>query len=310
MANIVGAVALSHSPFWDLSLPPPGPGHAFVTGLAGLRERVAALRPDAVVVFGPDHFRNFFYDVLPAFCIGVERIFGFGDYGMPRGALPAASALGKAIHRGVSSLGFDPAISYRMGVDHGIVQPYEVFFSGADLPMVPIMINANGAPRPGFARCHDFGRAVGETIRDDGTDARVLLLASGGMSHWVAQMSADHPDLTSEMRDYVIGGRERAAKNSAARDASLLARAKKGVDGRVNAKWDRWVLSAFHAGDAVALTALSDEAVEEAGGNGAHELRAWVAVLGAWAKPLPTIVYEPVTSWVTGMGCVAALQED
>ena len=28
---------------------------------------------DAIVVFGPDHFRNFFYDVLPQFCIGIEK---------------------------------------------------------------------------------------------------------------------------------------------------------------------------------------------------------------------------------------------
>jgi hypothetical protein len=28
-------------------------------------------KPDLVVVFGPDHFNGFFYELMPAFCIGT-----------------------------------------------------------------------------------------------------------------------------------------------------------------------------------------------------------------------------------------------
>jgi 2,3-dihydroxyphenylpropionate 1,2-dioxygenase len=80
MAEVVGLVALSHSPFWDLSFEVDGPGAVFVSGVKKARELVAEKQPDTFVIFGPDHFRNFFYDALPPFCIGVEAISGFGDY--------------------------------------------------------------------------------------------------------------------------------------------------------------------------------------------------------------------------------------
>jgi hypothetical protein len=31
-----------------------------------------AFNPDLVVVFGPDHFNGFFYELMPAFCIGTS----------------------------------------------------------------------------------------------------------------------------------------------------------------------------------------------------------------------------------------------
>ena len=124
MASIVGCVAFSHSPFWDLSFDISGPGEDFIRGVAQAREIAKRLKPDAFVIFGPDHFRNFFffYDVLPPFCIGVNEVEGIGDYGLPKRALPSAAALGAGIYQHVIEHGFDPAVSMRMGVDHGITQ--------------------------------------------------------------------------------------------------------------------------------------------------------------------------------------------
>ena len=33
--------------------------------------RRSMFTPDLVVVFGPDHFNGFFYELMPAFCIGT-----------------------------------------------------------------------------------------------------------------------------------------------------------------------------------------------------------------------------------------------
>jgi len=309
MARIIGAIALSHSPFWDLGLPPEdAPGHAFVRDLQPLRQQVAAAAPDVVVAVGPDHFRNFFYDVLPPFCIGVEGLHAFGDFGRLAGELPVAGALARRLHAGVSAAGFDPAISYRMGIDHGISQAYEVFFPDRQVPLVPIMVNANGAPRPCFARCHDFGLALGAALRADEQPTRVLLLGSGGMSHSVQPMSAD-AGLTAELRAYVIGGRTQAQEQSAQRDRRLQERARHGVEGPVNEAWDRHILELFAHADDEALRGLVDTEVEARGGNGAHELRAWLMVQAAWGGPMPAAAYEAVPRWVTGMGCIAALDE-
>ena len=46
---------------------------------------------------------------------------------------------------------------------------------------------------------------------------------------------------------------------------------------------------------------IPDEELELAG-NGAHEIRSWVAVAGAVEPRRPrTLAYEPVYPWITGM---------
>jgi 2,3-dihydroxyphenylpropionate 1,2-dioxygenase len=308
MATIRGLVAISHSPFWDISRTVEGPGTSFVSGVDRARAQVAAAGADAFVVFGPDHFRNFFYDVMPPFCIGVERVTGFGDYGTPKGALPVAGSLGKAIYESVVESGFDPAFSLNMGVDHGISQPYAVLDPAMRTPIVPIMINASGAPRPSLRRCYQFGRAVGAAVRSSSAAQRVVILASGGLSHWIRPTSADDPDTPAETRDYTINGRAQAVSYSAMRDASLKQRIAEGVDGEVNAEWDRWFLDVLASGNLEPVFAMSDAELQTRAGNGAHEVRTWLAALGAWGGPVASLSYEPVRKWVTGMGCLSGFE--
>lgn len=306
MAEIVGLVALSHSPFWDLSLDVAGAGAEFVKGVKAARELVREKNPNVFVIFGPDHFRNFFYDVLPPFCIGVEKITGFGDYGSPSGAIPSAEALGREIHAAVADHGFDPAFSLNMGVDHGISQPYAALDQGRNTPVVAVMVNAGGAPRPSYRRCYEFGRAVGEAVRASSHAKRVMVLGSGGLSHWVMPVSEDDPETQADMRDYVINGRERVREYSAMRDARVEARKKEDVQGRVNPEWDRWFLSALESGDMDSVLAMDSAETEKIAGNGSHEVRAWLAAIGAWGGAIRTLSYEPVPRWVTGMGCIAS----
>lgn len=306
MAEIVGLVALSHSPFWDLSFDVVGPGADFAKGVKAARQLVVEKKPDAFVIFGPDHFRNFFYDVLPPFCIGVEKVVGFGDYGSPKGDIPTAEGLGREIHAAVSQRGFDPAFSLNMGVDHGISQPYAALDQDRKTPVVAVMVNAGGAPRPSFRRCYEFGQEVGQAIRASDKVERVMVLGSGGLSHWVMPVSEEDPKTAPDIRDYVINGRERVREYSAMRDASVEARKKEDVQGKVNPEWDRWFLSALEAGDLNSILSLDSDEVEKTAGNGAHEVRAWIAAMGAWGGSVKTMAYEPVPRWVTGMACIAS----
>lgn len=307
MSEIVGVIALSHSPFWDLTLPQGQGGRAFASAVLALREQVAALRVGAVVLLGPDHFRNFFYDVMPAFCIGVESTHAFGDYGLKAGSLPTAGALARAIHAGVCRAGFDPAISYRMGVDHGLSQPYDLLFPHADVPVVPVMLNSNAPPRPSMRRCHAFGKALGAAIREVPGLQRVLLVASGGMSHWVQRMAIEDASMPADLRSYVIDGRDRVGPYSSARDRNLAERTRNGVMGKVNDVWDREILSMFVSDSLEKLFSYTDDEIEEIAGNGAHELRSWVAATAAWGAAVNVLAYEAVPSWVTGMGCITSL---
>jgi hypothetical protein len=72
--------------------------------------------------------------------------------------------------------------------------------------------------------------------------------------------------------------------------------------GDIDEEFDRWFLDVLERGDIDAVLDLPDEELELAG-NGAHEIRSWLAVAGACA-PIrgQTMAYEPIYPWITGMG--------
>jgi hypothetical protein len=72
--------------------------------------------------------------------------------------------------------------------------------------------------------------------------------------------------------------------------------------GDIDEEFDRWFLDVLERGDIDAVLDLSDEELELAG-NGAHEIRSWLAVAGAVAPARgQTMAYEPIYPWITGMG--------
>ncbi|GLV26903.1 2,3-dihydroxyphenylpropionate 1,2-dioxygenase [Sphingobium sp. Cam5-1] len=306
MADIVAFAAMSHAPFWNGERKISGPGAIFTEGVERARTMIEQSGADTLVIFGPDHYRNFFLDVMPSFCIGVDEVIGIGDYGTSEGPLLSAAPFGRVIVDGTRGQGFDPAVSVRMGIDHGIAQPHDVLVSG--LPIVPIMVNCGSAPRPSFRRCYEFGQAVGRAIAASSSANRVCIIGSGGLSHWVKPMAVDDPALDDTTRQYLISGRALAADYSRKRDRSLAKRIADGVDGNINVEWDDWVLSRIAAGDIDAVLDMDSDQVEAAAGNGAHEVRAWLAALGAWSRPVERLAYEPIRSWVTGMGIIGGHQ--
>lgn len=303
MANLVGLAALSHSPSWDLSRDLVGPGQAFVAAVERLR-KFNGTKIDAIVLFGPDHYRNFFYDVLPQFCIGIEKLEGYGDYGSPSGPLPCAQGLGRHILDDLMTRGFDPAVSLNMSVDHGHTQPYAAVNPTLDIPIVPIMINCQGGPRPSYRRVADFGRAVGGAIRGFPENLNVIVMGSGGLSHFLPKMSADDGATPAETRDYIINGRDRSREVNAEKERVSQERRAEGRKGKVSEDWDAWFLSLIETNNLEPLHALSDTQIEEAAGNGAHELRSWVAAAAAWGRDIKTVGYEAVPTWITGMGVI------
>ncbi|GAA4779324.1 2,3-dihydroxyphenylpropionate 1,2-dioxygenase [Actinomycetospora chlora] len=301
MSEVVGFVGMSHSPFATL-LPPAAsdaPGARFLDDAARVRDAVARLAPDAVVVVGPDHFHGNFYDVMPPFVLGVEEVTGFGDFGSTSGALPVASELAWSVHAGLTDAGFDLALSYALTVDHGIVQGFEMV-TGGTVPLVPLVLNTAAPPLPTLARCVALGEALGKTLAA-GPAGRVLVVASGGLSHWLPSNDPRDPSVVGEKRASLIHGRQDAQAFAAAREPKV--RAMGGDPGaRVNDAWDRWFLDRLTAGDLDAITALGHAGLEEAAGTGGHEVRTWLVGAAAVAAPLAWTSYEPVPEWITGMG--------
>ncbi len=291
---------MSHSPFATMT-PPSGPGEPgarFLADAARVARAVATLGPDAAVVIGADHFHAHFYDVMPPFTLGVEAASGFGDFGSTEGPLPVASGLAWAVRDGLAAAGFDVALSYALTVDHGVVQSYEMA-GAAGVPMVPLVVNTAAPPLPGLPRCVALGRALGAAVRASGAAARVLVVASGGLSHWLP--SNDPRRLTGDRRASVIHGRADVRAVAAVREPRVRAMGGN-PDARVNSAWDAWFLERLAAGDLDAVAALGDAELEERAGTGAHEIRTWLVGQAAAARPLAWTGYEAVPEWITGMG--------
>lgn len=302
MSEIIGMVGLSHSPFATMLPPadPAAPGGRFLADTGRVANAVAALAPDTLVVTGPDHFHTNFYDAMPQFLLGVEEAEAFGDFGSRSGPLPVAPALAWPIHERLSRDGFDVALSYALTVDHGIVQSYEMVRGRADLPLVPLVVNTAAPPLPSMARCVALGRSLGAAIRNAGA-GRVLIVASGGLSHWLPANDPRDPSVPAERRAATIHGRRDVRAFAAAREPGVRDLA--GNPGaRVNGSWDAWFLRQLAAADLDPVVALGDEGLSEKAGNGGHEIRTWLIGAAAADLPLAWTSYEPVPEWICGMG--------
>ena len=301
MSEIIGFVGMSHSPFATMTPPsdPSQPGGTFLADTERVARAVAELAPDAVVVIGPDHFHANFYDVMPPFVLGVEEAVGFGDFDSRSGPLPVASQLAWSIRDGLAADGFDLSLSYSLTVDHGVVQSYEMVSAGSPIPLVPLVVNTAAPPLPSMERCVRLGVALGDAIRSSAFAGRVLVVASGGLSHWLP--SNDPREVDGERRASVIHGRKDVHAFAAAREPRVRAMGGN-PNARVNAEWDDWFLKQMAAADTTPITALGDAVLEENAGSGGHEVRAWLIGQAAVGEPLRWTSYEPVPEWITGMG--------
>jgi 2,3-dihydroxyphenylpropionate 1,2-dioxygenase len=303
VSEIIGMVGMSHSPFATM-MPPGGPaepGGRFLADAARVAAAVAELAPDAIVAIGPDHFHANFYDAMPPFVLGVEQADGFGDFGSRSGSLPVAAPLAWSIRDALAEAGFDPTLSYALTVDHGVVQSYDMVRGGAQIPVVPLVVNTAAPPLPSMRRCVQLGSALGAAIRAAEYPGRVLLLASGGLSHWLPSNDPRDPSVDSARRQSVIHGRQDVRRTAAAREPRVLAMAGD-PHAPVNTEWDNWFLKQLSTTDLDPVTALGDDGLEQHAGSGGHEIRTWLIGHAAADRPLVWSSYEPVPEWITGMG--------
>ena len=172
-------------------------------------------------MIGPDHFHANFYDVMPPFVLGVEEAVAFGDFGTRSGPLPVARDLAWSIRDGLTADGFDLSLSYALTVDHGVVQTYDML--GVDVPLVPLVVNTAAPPLPAMDRCVRLGAAVGAAIRAAACGGRVLVAASGGLSHWLPTNDPRDAAMPGERRAMVIHGRRDVHAVAAAREPRVRA---------------------------------------------------------------------------------------
>jgi aromatic ring-opening dioxygenase catalytic subunit (LigB family) len=240
-------------------------------GFEQLRTQVDALQPDTIVLIGDDQGENYREDNLPQFAIyvGDELVAGRGE-SSPR--YRCDTALARAILREGVEAGFDLASSRRFPNDalisHAHVQVMHFLDPEARIPVVPIFINAIHVPAPTPRRCLELGRLLHTIIEAQPDDKRVLLYASGGLSHF----TSGYPWLHYE-GPHTLGW--------------------------ISVDFDRRVVETIAAGRGAELGQLSSKDLLD---NGDIEMRQWITLIGATGDRKPNhIVYEPFFRGLMGM---------
>ncbi|RPH79313.1 MAG: hypothetical protein EHM88_14475, partial [Candidatus Rokuibacteriota bacterium] len=215
MATVVAAGMTSHAP--NMTATPdaaPAQRARFLAGLAEMRRRLRAARPDLVIMFVNDHVQNFFYDNLPAFCVGV------GDrHWAPKGAatflkipqrqLPGAAAWGKALLAEGLEEGFDFAVSHDLEFWDDVSVPAHFLMPEGTLPILPVLTNCVAPPLPTPRRSWALGGFVRRFIDARPGGERVAVVATGGISHWIGVPNTGHinPEWDRRVLDAIAEGR-------------------------------------------------------------------------------------------------------
>jgi len=193
MAHIVGGIATSHVPAIGRAIA----GHLqqdpywkpFFDGFPPAQAWLDKVRPDVAVVFYNDHGLNFFLDKMPTFAVGAAPQYVNADEGWGIPTLPPfAGELDLSWHliNALVAREFDVTTCQEMLVDHAVTLPLKLLWpEDGPCPMriVPVCINTVQYPLPSATRCYKLGQAVGEAIAAWKSDARVLVIGSGGLSH-------------------------------------------------------------------------------------------------------------------------------
>jgi aromatic ring-opening dioxygenase LigB subunit len=230
MAKIIGCAAMSHAPqlmlnpdYWHLlnnrqsERLPDKPGLERETGevkwakwngcmaaIAKLRQKVDELRPDVLIIVGDDQHENLVDDNMPPFTIFMgevaEASVSLRYLNQPksenRTKYRIDAELAKTLIDGLMDEGFDPAYSKRTrydgGLGHAFARVLKFLSPQANYPVVPVMVNTYYPPAPSAKRCVDFGKALAEALRRFPDNRRVILVASGGLSHTTIDEKLDH----------------------------------------------------------------------------------------------------------------------
>lgn len=304
MSRIVLGVGASHSTLmnthWD-DVVHTERAEAFRSALATARRRIAAAEPDVVVIVGSNHFRGFWLDLIPAFTMGVGEVLAAGEAGTPKGPQKTDPAFAQDLAADVVEAGTEVAISARLQIDHGQSHAIQYLLDGLDVPVVPLVVNVFAQPLPTLPRCVELGRNLAAAVERVAGDRRVVVVASGGLSHqlpWPSDWTDPDGDDEAFLVEAWLNGRGEWERYDQRRREIIVA-----ARPTIFEDFDRQFLDDLAQGGLERYAAMTSAELESAAGNGAQELRTWLvmaAALGFVAgEPL---AYSPMPEWLTGMG--------
>jgi len=193
MAQLVGGIATSHIPSIGKAiargLQNDTAWKPFFDGYKPVHSWLDRAQPDIAVVIYNDHGLNFFLDKMPTFAVGAARQYNNTDegWGLPVAApFPGDPAFSWHVIESLVGDEFDITTCQEMLVDHAFTVPMSLLWPPAGsrpVKTVPIAINQVQFPLPSPSLCYKLGKALRHAIESYEKDVRVVVVATGGLSH-------------------------------------------------------------------------------------------------------------------------------
>lgn len=193
MARIVGGICTSHIPAIGAAIARGAQDDPywkpFFAGYPPVRAWLEEIKPDAAIVLYNDHGLNFFLDKLPTFAIGAAPIYRNADegWGLPTlDPYPGDPRFSWHIIESVVHDEFDITSCQEMLVDHAFTVPLSLLWPDRKkmkIKTVPVSFNTVQHPLPSPLRCYKLGQAIGRAVESYDEDLKVVVLATGGLSH-------------------------------------------------------------------------------------------------------------------------------
>jgi len=284
-------VCASHSPLLYCYDKPPIEWDAIQAGFKESRRFVEDFDPELVFIFGSDHFNGFFLNMMPAFCVGLSAE-AAGDIGGFSGNVDVPGDIALQSVDYLRQHGFDPAVSYQMTIDHAFSQTLHLMTGGLDaVPTIPVFINCITKPFVPFERTRALGKVIGEFAST--LNKRVLMLASGGMSHHPTRYYPAFGEGEDKVAAWQLtGGKVKQSMSPEEwldrlevmhhEGAAMITRGERTAkDMRLNEASDRRFLDVLFHQDLSEFDSWDQDLLVEEGGIGSMELQTWIAALSA-----------------------------
>jgi hypothetical protein len=193
--------------------------------IARLSRDLADAKLDALIIVGDDQHEQFFDDNMPAILVYWGETIENNPLHMDEDApafwrkarsqfhetekprqYPVDAKLGLRLIESLIEQGFDVSHSKRLSKEHGEGHAFGFvhrrMMNGKIVPIVPIALNTYFPPnQPRPQRCYDLGNAIRKAVRSIEGNARVGILASGGLSHFTVDEELDRGVLDSLKRN-------------------------------------------------------------------------------------------------------------
>jgi aromatic ring-opening dioxygenase catalytic subunit (LigB family) len=167
------------------------------------------MRPDVVIVVGDDQHENLVDDNMPPFTIfmgndaeaSISLRYLNQQKSENRTRYNIAAKMAEALVTGLMEHGFDPSYSkqtrYDGGLGHAFARVLKFLVPENNCRVIPVMVNTYYPPAPSAQRCVKFGQTLAALVRRFPSEDRVVIVASGGLSHTTIDESLDHDFLTA-----------------------------------------------------------------------------------------------------------------